>query len=441
MNKVKKFPAALFIIFAIGLALVFMGLQSLSGEPQQLAKVEETPPPQELEASAGQEIAEVVIEEPTLEVQNHMSKVITINSGDTLAGVLEKQGIDRIEVAYAIGEIDDVFDLRKLRAGQEIDISFIDNEGKLSLQNLKFQPSIEELVALSTKEDGAFEAKLEEIPLEKVFVRANGEIQSSFYESTVSAGVTDNVTLQLIAALSFAVDFQREIRPGNKFEILYQAYKNTNGEFIKGRRPVYARLELNHEIVELFVVEDKDGNLSYFHPDGSSVKKGLLRTPINGARISSGYGKRRHPVLGYSKMHSGVDFAAPSGTPIYAAGDGVITKRGRNGSYGNYIKIRHNGTYSTAYAHMKSFSSKLKNGSKVKQGMVIGYVGTTGRSTGPHLHYEVLQAGRQINPQKAKMPVSEKLKGKELATFNANSANILAALTNAPSRSEFASAE
>ena len=395
----------------------------------------------ELEPSAGVEIPVTNIQPEPVPEPEELGKIIKIKSGDTLANVLEDQGVDKIEVAYAVGEIADVFDLRKLRAGQEITLSLEEGESTNNIKSLKFQPSIEELVKLKSKGDNEFEVKLEEVPLEKVFIKANGEIESSFYESLVTAGVTDNVTLQLIAAMSFVVDFQREIQPGDKFEILYEAYKNEKGEFLKGRRPVYARIDLSKaDLIEIFVVEEENA-LGYYHKDGASVKKGLLRTPINGARISSNYGMRKHPILGYSKMHKGVDFAAPRGTPVYAAGDGVVVEMGRKGSYGNYIRVKHNDTYQTAYAHAKGFPKGMSKGKRVKQGQVIAYVGSTGRSTGPHLHYEVLKSGKQINPRKAKLPIVKKLKGKELTAFKAEVNKITTALDTAQTKSQFALAD
>ena len=182
---------------------------------------------------------------------------------------------------------------------------------------------------------------------------------------------------------------------------------------------LYATLILGGKRIELHRFTPESGRTDYFGPDGQSVRKTLMRTPIDGARISSGFGRRKHPVLGYTKMHRGTDFAASRGTPVYAAGDGVIERSSRNGAYGNYIRIRHNGTYKTAYAHLNGYAKGIRSGARVKQGQVIGYVGTTGRSTGPHLHYEVHVNGKQVNPRKIKMPSGEKLKGKDLEAFAA----------------------
>jgi len=171
--------------------------------------------------------------------------------------------------------------------------------------------------------------------------------------------------------------------------------------------------------MEIFLHSPSEGEADYFDPKGQSVRKALLRTPIDGARISSGYGKRRHPILGYNKMHRGVDFSAPRGTPVYAAGKGVVEYASRNGAYGKYIRIRHGGEFKTAYAHLKGYAKGIARGKRVKQGQVIGYVGSTGRSTGPHLHYEVLRNGKQTNPRNMKLPAGPKLAGQSLESFQA----------------------
>lgn len=198
---------------------------------------------------------------------------------------------------------------------------------------------------------------------------------------------------------------------------MYEQFRGENGDVVHQGNIHYAKLTLRDKGVPLYRYTTTKGNLDYFNAKGESVRKTLMRTPIDGARLSSRFGKRKHPILGYTRMHSGVDFAAPRGTPIYAAGNGTVVQSGRNGGYGNYVRIRHNGTYQTAYAHLSKFARGARRGARVRQGQVIGYVGTTGRSTGPHLHYEVLRNGRQINPRSVRIPSGEKLKGAELKKF------------------------
>lgn len=223
--------------------------------------------------------------------------------------------------------------------------------------------------------------------------------------------------IELIRTFSFDVDFQREIQKNDGFEVLYETFTDINGQQARTGEVLYAGLILGGKRIELHRFTPESGRTDYFSPDGQSVRKTLMRTPIDGARISSGFGRRKHPVLGYTKMHRGTDFAAARGTPVYAAGDGVIERASRNGAFGNYVRIRHNSTYKTAYAHLNGYAKGMRSGTRVKQGQVIAYVGTTGRSTGPHLHYEVHVNGKQVNPRQIKMPSGERLKGKDLEAF------------------------
>jgi len=213
------------------------------------------------------------------------------------------------------------------------------------------------------------------------------------------------------------IDFQRDIRKGDEIEVLYEAFETEDGEFARYGNVLYANLTVGGREYPIYRFEMDNGDVDYFEPSGISIRKTLMKTPIDGARISSGFGMRHHPVLGYNKMHKGMDFAAPTGTPIYAAGDGVVEKAGRNGGYGNYIRIRHNSKLKTAYAHLHRISSRVKPGARVKQGQIIGKVGTTGRSTGPHLHYEVLLANKQVNPRSVTLPTGEQLVGKNMDRF------------------------
>jgi murein DD-endopeptidase MepM/ murein hydrolase activator NlpD len=245
-----------------------------------------------------------------------------------------------------------------------------------------------------------------------------GKIENSLFVDAQAQGLPDSVILELIKLYSFGVDFQRELQPGNTFEVLYEQYITDDGSVVPGKgNIVYARLGLDGRVMPLYRYEDKAGEVEYFDTTGASAKKPLMKTPIDGARISSGFGMRFHPILGYTKMHKGIDFAAPRGTPIYAAGDGVIEKAGKFSSYGNYCRIRHRAGLETAYAHMQGFHAGIRPGSRVKQGQVIGYVGTTGRSTGPHLHYEILIGGKQVNPAGVKLAGGRALGGKDLKAF------------------------
>ncbi len=225
--------------------------------------------------------------------------------------------------------------------------------------------------------------------------------------------------MELIRAFSFDVDFQREIQRGDGFDVLFERYLGETGEVVREGNVVYAVLTLSGQPLKVYRHTNGRGFTDYYDEKGQSVRKALLRTPVDGARLTSGYGKRKHPILGYTMMHRGVDFAARKGTTVHAAGNGVIDRMRRNGDYGRYIRVRHKRQYSTAYAHLGRYAKGLRRGRRVKQGQVIGYVGSTGRSTGPHLHYEVLRNGRRINPLKVKLPAGPRLKGADLAAFQA----------------------
>ena len=245
-----------------------------------------------------------------------------------------------------------------------------------------------------------------------------GTINSSLYASAIKSGMPENTLLDMISLLGFSIDFQREIRQGDSFQVLYtKEIDILKNKIIKTKPITYVSITLSGKKLTYYNYKDRYGLPQYYDENGKSSKRTIMKTPINGARLSSRYGTRKHPILGYTKMHRGLDFAAPSGTPVFAAGDGVIEKAGWNGSYGKYIKIRHTSTYKTAYAHLSSFHKNIRVGKRVLQGKTIGYVGTTGRSTGPHLHYEVIQNNRQVNPMKIKLPAGKNIPQKKIKAY------------------------
>ncbi|MDC0530761.1 peptidoglycan DD-metalloendopeptidase family protein [Alphaproteobacteria bacterium] len=253
-----------------------------------------------------------------------------------------------------------------------------------------------------------------------------GTINSSLYASAIKSGMPENTLLDMISLLGFSIDFQREIRQGDSFEVLYtKEIDILKNKIIKTKPITYVSITLSGKKLTYYNYKDRYGLPQYYDENGKSSKRTIMKTPINGARLSSRYGTRKHPILGYTKMHRGLDFAAPSGTPVFAAGDGVIEKAGWNGSYGKYIKIRHTSTYKTAYAHLSSFHKNIRVGKRVLQGKTIGYVGTTGRSTGPHLHYEVIQNNRQVNPMKIKLPAGKNIPQKKIKAYNNHIRTIL----------------
>ena len=241
-------------------------------------------------------------------------------------------------------------------------------------------------------------------------------ITNNLYNSAISSGVEPNIIVEFARIFGFEVDFQRDIRKGDWFEILYEKFEDDNNKVRDTGNIIYASMYVNGEEINLYNFKYKKEE-DYYDINGKSITKSLMKTPINGARLSSSFGMRKHPILGYNKMHRGTDFAAPSGTPIMASGSGTVTRARWCGGGGNCVKIKHNSTYETIYAHMKAFAKGIKEGRKVKQGQIIGYVGSTGLSTGPHLHYEVLVNGKKVNSQKLKLPSGKTLKGDERKKF------------------------
>ena len=345
---------------------------------------------------------------------------LEVEKGDTLMDILLGQGIAQKDAHAAITALTALVDPKRIRPGQELTLTFgPGGPAKDRLEAVTMSVSYDRDVAVRRAGDDSFVADQIEKELTREAVRAGGAIRSSLLEAGIAADVPMPVMIELIRAYSFDVDFQRDIQAGDSFDMVFERYFDDRGREVHNGGILYAILTLSGRAMRVYRYEASDGEEDYFDATGASVRKALLRTPIDGARISSRYGKRRHPILGYNKMHQGIDFAAPTGTPIMAAGNGVVELAGRNGAYGNYVRIRHKGSYATAYAHLSKLGRGIAAGGRVKQGQVIGYVGSTGRSTGPHLHYEVLRDGHQVNPQKVKMPSGRSLDGAELARFQA----------------------
>jgi len=340
---------------------------------------------------------------------------IKVKSGDTLEKILKNNGFQNKEVVAVIKETKKIFDPKNLIIGKEITIKY-ENKDKKSINSIFIPLKFNKNFYLE-KIDEYFIAEITSKKTQKRLVKKNGFISDSLYLSGLRAGIDKKAINEMIAIFSFSVDFQRDIWRNDNFEILYEE------EFIKYDKSnknlgkiLYANLELQSlGSLKLYRFESDKGKIEYFDENGKSAKKLLMKTPIDGARLSSGFGMRKHPIRGYMKKHQGVDFAAPTGTPIYAAGDGIIEMKQRYKGYGKYIRIRHANGFKTAYGHMSKFNKTP--GGRVKQGSIIGYVGSTGNSTGPHLHYEVLKNNIRINPQKLKLPSGRKLKDDELQRF------------------------
>ena len=342
---------------------------------------------------------------------------VTIKKGDTLAGALQRNGVSGGDAYTVVKSMSKHFDPRLIRPGQNIKLTIAPYDGEMAFSRMDLVTDPIRTVVVERDNNGVIDAQMLQKEIIPQMYAAKATVENSLYGSAMKQGVPEPIIAQAIRILSWSIDFQREIRAGDELQVLYDVYMTDSGEYVRSGEPYYIRLTQSDNELALYLHEFPNGRTGYFRENGHSAKKGLLSTPVDGARISSGFGMRKHPVLGYSKMHKGVDFAAARGTPIYAAGDGKIVRANRFGAYGNYVKIRHNNNLDTAYAHLKGFAKGIKSGARVKQGQVIGYVGSTGRSTGPHLHYEVLVNGIQKNPRNVDVPTGEILTGKKLAAL------------------------
>ena len=282
-------------------------------------------------------------------------------------------------------------------------------DGSNSLINLVY-PVNNTLKIEIRKSQNNFIIKENVLQLYKKEVVVKNEIKNNLYSAAMDSGIEPNIIIEFARIFGFEVDFQRDIRKGDTFEILYERFEDDNNIIQDTGKIIYASMFVNGNEINLYSFKDTN-DINFYNINGKSIIKSLMKTPINGARLSSSFGLRKHPILGYNKMHKGTDFAAPSGTPIMASGAGKITRARWCGGGGNCVKIKHNSTYETIYAHMKSFAKGIKEGKKVKQGQIIGYVGSTGMSTGPHLHYEVVVNGKKVNSQRLKLPSGKILKG------------------------------
>jgi murein DD-endopeptidase MepM/ murein hydrolase activator NlpD len=361
----------------------------------------------------------------------------TVRSGQTFASVLDNAGASRIDAARAIAALQPYFSARELRAGQDLTI-FMDEPGAAAfaaaealeadapearLAGFSFRPDETRTLTVSRVGD-QFRAREAVATLEREVVRARGEVNSSLYLSAIEGGATDRIVVELANILGFAVDF-RAIQPGDGFDIVFERFVNGRGETVRTGDILYVVFEGRGDPLEYFRFTAPDGIVGYFTADGESAQRLLMLMPINGARISSSFGMRFHPVLNTNRAHNGTDFAAPRGTPIMAAGAGIVERANRFGSFGNYIRIRHSNGYETAYAHLNGFARGIRAGARVQQGQTIGYVGTTGRSTGPHLHYEVHLNGRPTNPMALDLPTGRTLSEEELELFEAERERII----------------
>lgn len=344
-----------------------------------------------------------------------------IKKGDTLINILANTGISLDEAQNTFDAIRAVFNPRKLDVGSTITVKIDkDNSGNIIIREFKLPISALSTIELSRTQDDQFSVKKINVPLTKRLARAGGSIDSSIYQTGADAGIPASMLNEIINAYSYDVDFQRDVKKGDSIDVLFERMETKDGAIAGNGNLLFSELTLGDRVVKIYRYTDKNGNADFYNEKGESIRKALLRTPINGARITSSFGMREHPISGYTKMHRGVDFGAAIGTPIYAAGDGVVATASVKNGYGNYLKIQHNGKYASAYAHLSRFASGVSPGKKVKQGQIVAYVGMTGATTGPHLHYEILANNEQVNPANVKFKTGNVLQGKELASFRDN---------------------
>ncbi|WP_440697984.1 peptidoglycan DD-metalloendopeptidase family protein [Candidatus Pelagibacter sp. HIMB1709] len=338
-----------------------------------------------------------------------------IRPGETFDKILESYEIKKDEIIKIKQSLKGKTNLNKLNTRQIIYFSLDKTNNKIN--EFTFQISNTQKIYLKRNFDSDdFKNEMLAIKLDKKIIYKENIILQSLYKSASDENVPPNTIIEFARIYGFQVDFQRDIRKEDKFQIMYEIFLNENNEIVETGEILFANLELSGQDNSLYYF-DHEGSEGHYDKNGKSVKKALMKTPINGARLSSPFGMRKHPIDGFNKMHRGTDFAAPTGTPIMASGDGVVKKAGWCGGGGNCVKIRHNSTYQTIYAHMSKFARGIKSGVRVKQGQTIGYVGSTGKSTGPHLHYEVIVNGKKVNSQKLKLPSGKILKGNERKIF------------------------
>ena len=345
-----------------------------------------------------------------------------IKSGETFDKILQSYSIEKEEITKIKNSLQKKINLNRLNTKQIIEFNLDRTNNKI--EEFVFQISNTQKINLTRNiENDSFNEEILSIKLNKKVIYKEDIILQSLYKSAENQKIPANIIIEFAGIYGFQIDFQRDIRKKDKFQILYELYFNEKNEIVETGEILFANLKISGQDNNLYYF-DHPGSEGHFDKNGKSVKKALMKTPINGARLSSPFGMRKHPIDGFNKMHKGTDFAAPMGTPIMASGDGIIKKAGWCGGGGNCVKIKHNSTYQTIYAHMSKFARGIKPGVRVKQGQTIGYVGSTGKSTGPHLHYEVIVNGKKVNSQKLKLPSGKTLKGKERKIFETNKIKI-----------------
>lgn len=404
-------------------------IQSVANEGENITTITKTPPPEPIDES------------------------FQLGKRATLVSELADRGVPEATAQALAAAIEPIYPIARIQAGTKFEVTFdrqIDFYGREVTfpVELTFKTNSNETVTVDSDEDGQFSAQIDGAPnpeepkvAEKPVItqfRSLAQIGASLYSTAKDNKIPDYIVSEFTRVFSYDVDFQRQVKPNDTFELFYgNPFTGTSNK----RKVLHmAKLTSDGQTRTYYRFTSASGQTSYFDENGRSAARSLLKTPVSGARLTSGFGMRVHPLLGYSKMHTGVDFGAPQGTPIHAAGDGIIDQAGRETGFGNTIVIQHNGKYKTLYAHMRGFAAGIRSGVHVNQGQVIGYVGTTGRSTGPHLHYEVRIDDRPTNPTNIRTAGGNQLAGKDLVNFRVNKLKVLAMMQNAPSAAQVAQA-
>jgi murein DD-endopeptidase MepM/ murein hydrolase activator NlpD len=405
--KKFKFQALLSTVTAISLAInVYLVFFKTDDDIEELASIHD----------------EAFFNEVEIDVPHIVDDVI-IGKGISLDSILTGLGATREDAKAVTSAIDKVYPLKRIKSGDKVIFDSIDktyqgDNERVYLNQFHILTEQNKIDVRLNPQTKNFEVKQIILPLENKLKLVNGQVSGSLYNSIKKAGTDSRVVMELINLFSYSTDFQREIRSGDNFKVLYEYQANHDGKVMTKPKIIYATITTGSGRKEIFRHVLKSGKVEYFDDKGTSMRRALLRTPITSAKISSGFGMRAHPLLGYSKMHQGLDYSAPIGTPVLASGDGVVEfAKNQSHGYGKHIKVKHNGTYATLYAHLSRFAPQVKAGVKVSQGQVIGYVGNTGMTSGAHLHYEVEQNGKKVNPSKVSFPKVPPLKGLELARF------------------------
>ena len=407
-NKFKEYSIFFWIIFISILGVLFIGIYE-TNKSERSQKIKES-------------LNNIYFKKTLKEITNNFKPRFTyINyiskSGDTYQNIVNSLKITQNEKKEILNAISNEKSLRILRTNKKFLFKF-DNLLNKKITEFQIETDKKNIILFDRSNlDNKFFAKKVKKNFTKKIVYKETIIQDSLYNSAVNLGIKPNVIVEFARLYGFQVDFQRDVWKNDSFQIIYEEFTDEKNNIVDTGDIIFANLNLQNNDLQLYRYEFEKNKFDFFNENGQSIKKTLMKTPINGARLSSSYGKRKHPILGYTKMHTGTDFAAPTGTPIMASGDGKVTKAGWCGGGGNCVKIKHNRKYQTVYAHMSKFGRGIKKGVRVKQGQVIGYVGSTGMSTGPHLHYEVIENGKKVNSQKLNLPSGKILKGNERKMF------------------------